>query len=440
MLSFESIFLNLGLYFGIVISGVIALISFQNIELRRVLNVCIFLGLVLRIFFIWYTPLYYSPDEEAHVAYIDYVQENRSLPIQQNIMGLDNNTYEFYQPPMYYVLSSSISFVGEKVFDADDSLRLIILRHFSLVMWLIGILFVLRALENLGVSKLSSGIVMCFYTLLPTYIFSSVMVNNDNLSILWGSILFYMFTKGIMSYKSLLVGLILGLSFLTKINTVVFVFAVVSNILLLIIRDRREKSKVLSYLSYLCVTLFVFCVVISPFLWRNYVLYGSILAQHVANVRFVWVDMLEGLIRSTRNMVTTFWATSGGFNNLMPFPEIGIAVTSIALLGLLFSRQVINTVQEKSFDLYNRKLLVVYSFSIAIVVNIVLIIRFGLLYNQAQGRFMFILLVPLALLLGLGWQSFFQMKDNQKALLGVTCVFIVFAMWFTWFSVVSFPK
>ncbi|PJA39376.1 hypothetical protein CO179_05295, partial [candidate division WWE3 bacterium CG_4_9_14_3_um_filter_39_7] len=145
-------------------------------------------------------------------------------------------------------------------------------------------------------------------------------------------------------------------------------------------------------------------------------------------------------IRSTRNMVTTFWATSGRFNNLMPFPEIGIAVTSIALLGLLFSRQVINTVQEKSFDLYNRKLLVVYSFSIAIVVNIVLIIRFGLLYNQAQGRFMFILLVPLALLLGLGWQSFFQMKDNQKALLGVTCVFIVFAMWFTWFSVVSFPK
>ena len=72
---------------------------------------------------------------------------------------------------------------------------------------------------------------------------------------------------------------------------------------------------------------------------------------------------------------------------------------------------------------------------VAIVLQLLLVARFGLLYAQAQGRFLFPLLVPIALLTAIGFELLGARRISGQAHIHAVGFFIVYAMGFTGFSI-----
>jgi hypothetical protein len=72
--------------------------------------------------------------------------------------------------------------------------------------------------------------------------------------------------------------------------------------------------------------------------------------------------------------------------------------------------------------------------SAAIAVNLALVLRFGLLYNQGQGRFMFPLLIPIALLLSIGIHLLGMGKHVKYAPIHAVGFFSLYVLSFTGFS------
>ena len=78
---------------------------------RLALGGLVVLYLISAIGFALVTPYGETPDEYAHMAYIDYIISRSALPpIRKNLA-----TYEAQQPPLYYFLGATVILVGRGI-------------------------------------------------------------------------------------------------------------------------------------------------------------------------------------------------------------------------------------------------------------------------------------------------------------------------------------
>jgi len=100
-------------------------VSKTFVRFRNPLLAIILAYLVVGALYAALTPPWQAPDEPAHYNYVRYLAENRRLPVLQMgdyphdyleeikaakfpaTMSIDPIRYEFYQPPLYYVLAGS---------------------------------------------------------------------------------------------------------------------------------------------------------------------------------------------------------------------------------------------------------------------------------------------------------------------------------------------
>jgi hypothetical protein len=75
--------------------------------------------------------------------------------------------------------------------------------------------------------------------------------------------------------------------------------------------------------------------------------------------------------------------------------------------------------------------------ALTILVNLSLVFRFGMLYDQWQGRFLLPLLAPISLLLAIGLRVFpvFDLKSSRVHLVGF---FVTYVVSFTFYSLAMF--
>ncbi len=403
----------------------------NTINYKHLLMIIISIGLACRIVYAVFTPTFNAPDEQSHYNYIKYLAENKELPIQTNKTNSVSNDWEYYQPPLYYSLMA-FAYSTANYLTSNISYIVIILRLINILFWLLTIYFSLQFL-NIIISKNNylKIFTLTIVSLLPSYTFSSSAINNDNLLIALGSIIIYISAKPLTLRSAIILGILLGMSILTKLSAVIFFIYFVILLIYSIIRAKPTNINICNYILILAIGTIMWL----PMGIRNVYIYGSMTAEDIANIPYIWSSSYQAIISSLIYLQKSFWAISGIYNNISSyFPLIGIFIFANALIGFitLIFKQKGNLLLE--FADYQG---IILSLWLAVVVDIILIFRFGILYGQSQGRFLFPLLVPISLWLALSIKSLFRFK-NDSISIHIVGIFSLYSVLFMIYSLSNF--
>jgi hypothetical protein len=428
------------------------------------------IGLLCRVAFVFLTPAFDAPDERAHFNYIKYLAEHASLPVQTH--GMDTMyEWEFSQPPLYYMLMTPLFLVGKVIFGGEMG-AFFLARLGSVLLWLVNVGLGFALLKRLEIADaLVRNFVLAMVCLLPTYTFISAVVNNDNLLATIGTaILILMLERGRSVESSLKLGFLLGLALLTKQSAIVFAPIVT---FLIVVDAFKGWLKWSSALLHLLLVLGPALVLYLPWVLRNWYLYHVLMPESLSVGRLVWRSKLIGLGSCLHNLIKSFWAVSGFSNNISyPFPIGGFIFLWLCLIWHerdqhesagtergCPSRSTENGIEPRKTngagaeiahaaagtaalraqrpDFLNRRVngpfLAACLFGLAL--NILLVLRLGYLFGMGQGRHLFPLLYPLALLLAARWRTFPAKRLEPYT----TALWIIYALTFLIFSVWMFP-
>jgi hypothetical protein len=181
----------------------------------------VILGIALRILYFNATPFSVrSNDADAHVEYVQWMLDHRSIP-------MPNDGWEFFQPPLYYAISSFFAETANSLFGSKAAflwslqLESLLLSIGTLLagIWVGCILFPYEKYRRRTV--LFASLVATF----PALIFSASKINNDvlvqMLSVLAVGFLLRFWQTGKLSHWSALNGFII-LGMLTKLSMVFY--------------------------------------------------------------------------------------------------------------------------------------------------------------------------------------------------------------------------
>jgi 4-amino-4-deoxy-L-arabinose transferase-like glycosyltransferase len=414
--------------------GLICWDKISGVSTRQLFIIILAVGLLCRVSYSFLTPTFYAPDEQPHFKYVKYLAENRSLPVQTSQTGSPTNDWEYYQPPLYYLSLTPFYWLSQALFQ-EDAATVRLLRAFSIMLWGITVLFTIRFCESLNVYDVFIKIfVVSMISLLPTYTFLSSVINNDNLLITIGSGILCLVIQPKASLKnSALIGILLGLGLLTKLTVVVYIPLIVFILLIGLVRRTISWSTI----PHIILSIVIAALIWAPWAWRNWNVYGSITAEELANVLYQWKSVFHAVLATLKYVQRSFWAVSGIYNNIDVFyPIIGQIVFYLAMIGLLHG---LLSKREKLSFLALKNINILIASALAILINLMLVFRFGILYAQGQGRFLFPLLIPFSLLMAIGLRMF-SVSDSEKSHIHITGFFITYAMSFTSFSLAIFTR
>ena len=382
------------------------------------------------------TPPWNNPDEPAHYAYVQYIAERSAFPelragdwdveaLEQltrvarfsSQVSLDGATYEYHQPPLYYLLASPLARLT-----ADTSLerRFLVLRAFSIALGAATLLvaFFCARLVYPRRSELwmaTAGVV----AFVPMFTSISASVNNDSLAILLAACAVWLMLSlvigGASRRKRILTGVLVGLLLLTKLT--VYLFAP----LLLLALAWASMSQVGSpdaaerrtnwwrALRPLALALLIAMLVCGWWFARNAALYGLLdplaSARHDAVVvgQLRWsqsgLDPLTALWTFVSTLFRSFWALFGWMAIVVSqrFYLLYLALVVMAVVGTRI------TVRMPGGRPRDRSRAVPWLIGLSIVGVFGEVVFYNLTFVQPQGRYLFPALVPLAMCLVFGW-------------------------------------
>lgn len=187
----------------------------------KVLIIIFILGIVIRILYLSYTPYDTRTHDVVggHIDYIKYLIQNKSLPSS-------TDCWECFQPPSYYIISSTIYWLAQSA-GADNPY--FYLQLLSLLFFLIFLFFGIKTISALNIERNITRITTLLITFWPSGIIHSIRIGNDTLLYLFYAAGFYYLIKWAQKenkkwfYLSLLFSV---LSMLAKSNGFMLIFAI----------------------------------------------------------------------------------------------------------------------------------------------------------------------------------------------------------------------
>jgi len=403
-----------------------------RLRARTLLTAVVGLGILCRLGYVFLTPVFYAPDEQSHFNYIKYLSENHAFPIQGGPMGQSDNEWEYFQPPLYYLVLSPIYSLAQAMAD-NLTATVFVLRLCSCVLWLVNLQLGWVLLNRLGVKdeflRLGTLTLVC---LLPTYAVVSSAINNDNLMMTLGTAIACLMAGRTKSLKqSVVLGITLGLTLWVKQSAVIFFPAIG---LMFLLEGRRGTISWRAVIAQLGTVFGLAALIYSPWAFRNWHVYGTFTPEDLSAVAKTWPSLVDGMVSAAHNLVKTFWSVSGISNNIgYPFPLLGMCFALVGIGGLIFSLKQNPLRIAQLNDVPRAPVLVALGF--AVMLNVILVLRFGYLYGMGQGRHLFPLLYPIVLLLAWGLKS---IPANNPSVHAVG-FWATYALTFEAFSLARFP-
>jgi len=411
------------------------------------------------------TPDWQAPDEPAHYNYIgqlaegnlpiiepgDYDQEYQNMVISSGFdsqFSIDPFRYEDYQPPLYYLLLTPVFLAFEG--------RLEALRLASLILGagVVGLTY-LVAIRIFPERKWLALIAAAFVAFLPQHVAILAAVNNDSLAelLIAGMLLLLVSILlapgdvnggnkklGVKAWKWLLLGVLLGFGFITKVTVYIFV----PIILLALVWLYRGYWRSL-WRSALMV--FGPAMAIGLVWWiRNVVAYGALdPLGTLAHNRVVvgqprseeWIDVF-GFSYLLRNFVQTtfqsFWGQFGWMGVPMPrwvyLPLLLFTVTICIGLGWLLVKKRKAALDNNNDGADKKKLALVTAILVSLfLLSLTGYIGYNITFVQHQGRYLFPALIPISLGVAVGSAAALTpLSDRWPKLIYFLPVFIAGAL------------
>ena len=424
------------------------------------------LFLVLATYYNISTPLFESPDELQHAAYVVWLADGHPLPV------LDPDQpgpweQEGAQAPLYYWLVATS--LGRLPHDAADHVAVLnpqanigeplspgnknrvlhdmqregwpykgtsLLVHLGRLLSTILAMGTLWAIYRLGRIAFPNraGIALAMMALVaftPQFLFLSSTVSNDNLVILissWTLVLLAAWLRlprlPVWGQVGLM-GALLGLAVLAKLSGVLL-WPLVAGVLLWL----AWRSKDMRWLAKAGLLCFAIALAVSGWwLVRNQILYGDItasgtLAAALGGHRQALPSRLGDILAEFRGFRYSLWALFGWFNVLAPdaFYWVVDAMTAVGVLG--FCVFVIRSLPR--YPSSTREIILMLFAWLCFIAAGVL--QWAILISS-QGRLAFPALAAAALFLVVGWAQLVPRRLRRAV--GVAGL----AIWVTWAAV-----
>ncbi len=387
-----------------------------------------------------HTPDWQVPDEPAHYNYVRALAETRRLPVMESgdydqatieqltaegfpeDLPVDSVTYEDHQPPLYYVLATSIYLLTGG--------SLLALRLFSLLLSTFILVMTAGITDALfpdqpGLTWLAAGLA----AFIPQHVAMMAGVNNDALTEALLSIWLWLALRYLRgNARPHTLGLLLGTLLLTKTTGYVALpLAVIS----LILRHRRSRLSWKRTLQHAGLML-VPALVLGGLWWiRNLTVYGwpDLLGLARHNIVVVgqprtadWIAR-DGLFPFlTHALWTTFRSFWGQFGWMGVVVDRQIYLGAVLLSALMiwgFLWYLIDT--DDNRQPRHRDALILLSS--ATLITFALPLWYNLTFVQHQGRYLFPALPAMALAGALGLR-----RLTEKRLAVVTALLMVVAL------------
>lgn len=383
------------------------------------------------------TPAQHNPDENAHVEYVTTLASGHLPKFTDAQHG-----YESHQPPLYYAVCLPVYAAARGMGDAAAT------KAVRVVSTLLGALLVVVAfgcvLTMLPEEKWVAIGTAAFVALLPMNVAQSASVTNDALTNLLLAVGLWLLTKRATGGKAspVWLGIVLGAGIWTKTSTLLL-FPTVAVAFYLITRQKILDTKTAAKSAGIALGLGL--LIGLPWLVRNQVLYGDPLARHIFETSFVGTtaqagDIARGVFGGSltaylagvaRWTFASFW---GVFDSMLVFwgnsplayppghwPSPKAPLPPVYnLLAMLCAMSLVGLV----FFFRARRLttgqgVVVASFAVLTALTGLAHLLFVLTFFQAQGRYWFPALVPLAFFFMLGWRGLFPRPAHFRVIVGL---------------------
>jgi len=399
----------------------------------------------------YYTPLWVPPDEERHLAYCEYIAQNRSLPY------LDANSDGFrigqaLHPPLFYLIGS--------LFCRKDSTKLIlstvsvnegpgfavivppadgitpeyaqkawsahIIRLFSLICSALTVYLT----YCMALAVFPRRVLLAFTAALlvgncPEFVHVSASVSNEPLSTalatLYVLILMHWAKNPERITYSMAAGIVLGLCLLTKLSAVLYIPVTIIAIVWKLGGIGRKSAKSL-------LVIFVPAALISAWwLLRNWIYFDDPVFLKAIETMQPWALRQEAFSWSYLIMVASmtfqsFFGLLGSLN--MPLESIHLSfyalMITLGCIGLmpLFIGGTTSVAQ--------RQLLWLLAVSLGAGVAFYLQINFR--YTMFMGRYLFIVIAPWSILISAGLRMLIPVRWRSCGLLLAGCLLVVVNM------------
>lgn len=358
--------------------------------------------------FYWaHTPFGASPDEGAHARYVETLAKDRTLPI---FRASDRENYESHQPPLHYAMAVPLHLLGEAsgLENPGELVRLL-----SMLIGAASIFVIYRAVIAAFPARRDVALACAgFAALLPTHVMLSSSVSNDPLmELVFGltlMLLALMLQIGLSWPRTLWLGVVLGAGLLTK-STCALLFPI--SLIAFVLLWRRKVAPGTAAAAHCSVAVVMGLAVGGWWFVRNHMLYGDPLGvslfragfQHTATPQF-WLSQgwtwsgYFGLVGVWT--FASFWGVFGHMNVFMPWP-------TYALLAVLWVVSLIGALRagfrlsRESSDIGN--VLIIYLSTVILVASA--FVQFNLHFFQAQGRYLYPAMIPMAVFWVLGIQA-----------------------------------
>ncbi|MDX1931235.1 MAG: glycosyltransferase family 39 protein [Capsulimonadales bacterium] len=374
-------------------------------------------AVALAVMFAWRVPFDarsgWNPDETSHLDYLRLLWENKA-PVR--FTAGDPAYFETHQPPLYY-LFALIPYVltGGNVFAV---------RLAAVPIQVATILLAFRAGRDLFPSRPEVGLgAAAFVAFLPTQAQLSGAINNDGLTtlisvaILWRLGLLVRGTATDLR-SSLLVGVLFGLGLYTKLTVIQLIPAMAVACLLAPTGDLSRKVR--QGAVFLAVAIGVGILIAAPWLIRNTLLYGDPLnikifpltAGENTPTPTMMMPLFEALgmggswtdywrINAVRTFYTFFAIMPPTGSQALTPPILGLVAVILLSLGGLVGA--FRAEKEGGVPPDERRNLLLMLVCLLFIVPF--FVRFNLQFFQAQGRYFYPALLPVALICVTGWRN-----------------------------------
>jgi tetratricopeptide (TPR) repeat protein len=196
-------------------------------------------------------------DVEAHLAYINFIKTNHSVP-------LANQGWEMYNPPLYYFISAALAALFK--LDVSSIAATELFRGFGLLVGVTHIVLICLCLRlvfhgRLGMQLFGLILAAC----LPEHLYISQYVTNESLAAAWvtGAIYFCLrlFKAGQHLWQySAAAGICLGAALLTKVTAIVTIPFFAGALLVWLVLQRIRSVRIwTTTLGLFMITTLVVC-------------------------------------------------------------------------------------------------------------------------------------------------------------------------------------
>ncbi|MBI2845444.1 MAG: glycosyltransferase family 39 protein [Chloroflexi bacterium] len=393
--------------------------------MRPILGIVTIIYLLTASLYAINTPPWQTPDEPAHYNYVAYLATQGQLPVLQPgdwdqaylsqltsrkfppELSVATLRYESHQPPLYYALAAPMYLATQNLSEREQD---VVLRFLSVILGGMLLFAAYRILEMIFPERPFIPLTAtAFIAVLPQHIAMTAAVNNDTLAeLVLAAVVFVSLVAirgGLGPRRSLILGVLLGLAFLSKTTIYVPALLAVGAAFWWGGRDWRRLATILGLALLISGWWFI----------RNMLTYGGLdifgWARHDSIVLGQpttpqWLSQFGvGGIASAFLTTTflSFWGQFGWMGVVMD-ERIYLALFFLSLfivLGFLLAlrrRGEWSTLQKRSTLLFGVWLAIVFA----------ALVWYNLRFVQHQGRYLFPALIPLSLFLALSlgyWAS-----------------------------------